>query len=433
MVLKRKSCNLQTSDETAVHSTVAFVLKGYPRLSETFIAQEILALEQRGLDILIVSLRQPTDRSRHPIHKEIRAGILYLPEFPAREPSRVQKAWSWARRQPNYRVARNQWLRDLRRDWSLARTRSFAQSLVLAHEAPAQLTRLHAHYIHTPASVTRYAAMVLDVPWSCSAHARDIWTAPDWDKKEKLDDLDWLVTCTAVGEKHLTTLAGDPRRVELVYHGLDFGRFPLAGNKQGTSDGSSKNKTVSLISVGRAVEKKGYGCLLDALARLPKHLHWHFTHIGDGALLPALKSQAKKLAIDDRITWMGAQPQDRVIESYRAADMFVLANCVAQDGDMDGLPNVMMEAQSQGLACVSTELSAIPELIEDGITGVLVPPDDEYALSSALARVISNPSLRAQLGKAGLGRVREKFSHHQGVEQLAAKFGLATTRRRMRA
>jgi glycosyltransferase involved in cell wall biosynthesis len=408
-----------------VPSTVAFVLKGYPRLSETFIAQEILALEQHGLDILIVSLRQPTDRRHHPIHEEISAPVLYLPEFPARELVRIFKAWWQGRRQPNYRAARNQWLKDLRREWSIARARAFAQSLVLAHEAPVQLTRLHAHYIHTPASVTRYAAMLLEKPWSCSAHARDIWTAPDWDKKEKLDDLDWLVTCTAFGHKHLSGLASDPEQVELVYHGLDFDRFPQPSRKTDSPDGSSEANPARIISVGRAVEKKGYGCLLGALARLPKHLHWHFTHIGDGALLPALKRQAEELAINDRITWMGAQPQDTVIEGYRAADLFVLANCVAHDGDMDGLPNVMMEAQSQGLTCVSTELSAIPELIEDGVTGVLVPPDDEQALSSAIMRVISDPVLRARLGEAGLGRVREKFSHEQGVEQLAQKFGLA--------
>jgi glycosyltransferase involved in cell wall biosynthesis len=408
-----------------VLSTVAFVLKGYPRLSETFIAQEILALEQRGLDILIVSLRQPTDRRRHPIHDEIQAPVLYLPEFPAREPLRVLKAWWRGRGRPNYRAARNLWLRDFRRDMSLARARSFAQSLVLALEAPAQLTRLHAHYIHTPASVTRYAAMLLDLPWTCSAHARDIWTTPDWEKREKLDDLEWLVTCTAFGRKHLAGLARDPKRVELVYHGLDFDRFPRPDHVASNRDGSSKTKRVSIVSVGRAVEKKGYGTLLEALACLPKNLHWRFIHIGDGVLLPALKRRAETLNINDRITWMGAQPQDEVIESYRSADMFVLANCVAHDGDMDGLPNVMMEAQSQGLACVSTELSAIPELIEDGVTGLLVPPDEELPLAEALGRLISDPDLRARLGEAGFRRVRARFSCEQGVETLARKFGLA--------
>ena len=402
-------------------------------MSETFIAQEILALEQRGLEILIVSMRQPTDTQTHPIHKEISASVLYLPEFLVREPARVMRAWRNGRRRSGYRAARNQWLKDLRRDVSLPRFRSFFQALVLAHETPANLERVHAHYLHTPASVSRYAAGLLELPWSCSAHARDIWTTPEWDKSEKLDDLDWLVTCTGYGHKHLADLARDPARVDLVYHGLDFARFPPARSGDSAQDGGSDNATVTILSVGRAVEKKGYECLLDALASLPRHLHWRFIHIGFGPLLPKLQSKANALGIGKQVTWMGAQSQKKVIESYRNADLFVLANCVAEDGDMDGLPNVMMEAQCQGLACISTRLSAIPELVEDGVTGVLVPPDESKPLAAAIERLISDPDLRASLGAAGSNRVREKFSHEQGVEQLAEKFGLGKRRARMRA
>lgn len=407
--------------------SVAFILKGYPRLSETFIAQEILALEKLGLDILLVSLRQPTDAQRHPIHDEIKAPVIYLPEFPLKEPIRVLRAWWGMRGRSGYRAARNQWLKDLRRDISAPRMRSFPQSLVLACEAPAQLARIHAHFLHTPASVARYAAMVLQLPWSCSAHARDIWTTPDWEKSEKLDDLDWLVTCTAVGHKHLASLAPDPKRVELVYHGLDFDRFPSSTQTRNTSDGSHDNKPVVILSVGRTVEKKGYGCLLEALARLPKHLHWRFVHIGFGPLLRKLQKRAEELSIAEHIIWMGAQPQDEVIGHYQSADIFVLANCVAADGDMDGLPNVLMEAQSQGLVCVSTNLSAIPELIEDGVTGILVPPDQAEPLSTALEQMISQPKLRKRMGDAGSMQVRKYFSHERGVDQLAYKFRIAKT------
>jgi glycosyltransferase involved in cell wall biosynthesis len=419
-----KSYGLPSGDRTEMSSTVAFVLKGYPRLSETFIAQEILALEQCGLDILIVSLRRPTDRQCHPIHKEIQAPVIYLPEFPGREPMRVLRAWWRWRGRPGYRAARALWLRNLRRGPSFARARSFGQALVLAHEAPPHVVRFHAHFLHTPASVARYAGMLLDLPWSCSAHARDIWTTPDWEKSEKLEDVDWLVTCTAVGHQHLTGLARDSGRVELVYHGLDFDRFPEHDIAVDPNDGSGETAPVVLLSVGRAVEKKGYGTLLGALTRLPKRLHWRFVHIGDGPLLPALRRKAKALGIDGRVTWLGAQPQQTVIENYRAADLFVLASLVAGDGDRDGLPNVIMEAQSQGLACVSTKLSAIPELIEDGVTGLLVPPDEEERLAAALAQLIADPDLRARLGANGFRRVRERFSHKQGVDRLARKFGL---------
>lgn len=407
-------------------ASVAFVLKGYPRLSETFIAQEVRALEQWGLDIVIMSLRRPTDVERHPIHREIKAPVVYLPEFVCREPLRVFRAWLAIRWRPGYRAARAQWLRDCRRGPAIARLRGFFQALVLAHELPLRVTRLHAHYLHWPASVARYAAMLLGLPWSCSAHARDIWTTPKWEKREKLRDVDWLVTCTAVGRRHLAGLADRADGIELVYHGLDFGRFPEPRLRAIARIGGSESAPAVILSVGRAVEKKGYATLLGALSRLPRHLHWRFVHIGGGPLLPALRRQAEGLGIDDWITWLGAQAHDTVVENYRTADIFVLASQVAGDGDRDGLPNVLMEAQSQGLPCVSTNLSAIPELIEDGVTGLLVPSNSDQLLAAALARLIADHELRAKLAAAGCKRVRERFSHHRGLDQLARRFGLSS-------
>ncbi len=199
-----------------------FVLKGYPRLSETFIAQEIRALEQRGLDIRIASLRNPTDRKTHAIVGEIKASVDYLPEYLYQEPLRVFRAWRKAQRLPGYAKALTAWLADLKRDISPNRGRRFGQALVLAAELPPTVTRIHAHFLHTPASVARYAAMMTGRPWSVSAHAKDIWTSPEWEKREKLADCDWLVTCTAAGAAHLRALSASPDKVTLVHHGLDL-------------------------------------------------------------------------------------------------------------------------------------------------------------------------------------------------------------------
>src|SRR5581483_9240625 len=135
--------------------------------------------------------------------------------------------------------------------------------------------------------------------------------------------------------------------------------------------------------------------------------------------------QAAALGLAERVTWLGAQAHDAVLQHYRAADLFVLASRIAGDGDRDGLPNVLMEAQSQGLACVATAVSAIPELIRPEQTGLLVPPRDPPALAAALERLIGDPDLRARLGAAGRQRLIETFSHHHGIDQLAALFGLA--------
>lgn len=407
---------------------VAFVLKGYPRLSETFIAQEILALERLGMDIALFSLRRPSTTKRHPVHDEIRAVPVYLPEYLYQEPRRVFAAWQAVRKLPGYRRARAVWLGDLRRDPTPNRIRRFGQALVLAHELAPQVSRIHAHFLHTPGSVARYGAMMRGLPWSCSAHAKDIWTLSEWEKREKLADCDWLVTCTQANVEHLSPLAANPGRIDLVYHGLDFDRFPEPEAARPERSGRQADDPVTLLSVGRAVDKKGYRGLLKALAKIPANLHWRLVHIGDGPLLEKLKRQAERDGIGGRITWMGAQPQATVLQQYRAADIFVLNCRISRDGDRDGLPNVLMEAQSQGLACLSTGISAIPELIEDGVTGRLVAADDGLALAEELENLIVDPELRRRLGTAGMKNVRANFSLHGGIARLVEKFNCAAAK-----
>jgi len=403
---------------------VAFVLKGYPRLSETFIAQEILALEQLGLGIEIVSLRHPTDRTAHPVHGQIRAPVRYLPEYLRDEPRRVFDAWRRVRRLPAYRAARRVWLADLVRDPTPNRIRRFGQALVLAAELAPDMHHLHAHFLHTPASVARYAAMLRGLPWSISAHAKDIWTTPAWEKREKLGSARWAVACTHSGVAHLAGLAPSPDTVTLCYHGLDLDRFappPLGDSK---ADGSDPARPVIVLSVGRAVEKKGYDDLLAALALLPPGLAWRFVHIGGGALAKRLKRQARRRGLGHRIEWRGARPQPEVLAAYREADLFVLAAKIGKDADRDGLPNVLMEAQSQRLACVATRLPGIAELIDDGRTGELVPPGDPPALAAALGALIRDPARRTRLAAAGEARVRREFDMRNGIGVLAALFGL---------
>jgi len=402
--------------------SIAIVLKGYPRLSETFIAQEILGLEKQGLDLKLISLRHPTDKTRHPIHDEIKAPVTYLPEYLLSEPLRVIKGWWWSRRQPGYSAAFKVFIKDLKRDLTFNRIRRFGQALVLARELPKSVGWLYAHFLHTPASVTRYAGVINELNWSCSAHAKDIWTSPAWDLSEKLDDMNWLATCTQSNVDYLKTLTKFPDRVSLVYHGLDFTRFPTGKKPLSLRDGLDATQPVQILSVGRAVEKKGYRFLLHALSMLPIHLHWQFIHIGGGDELTLLNSLAGDLKIGDRIRWLGAKPQNDVLKMYRDADIFVLASIIGKNGDRDGLPNVLMEAQSQGIACISTSISAIPELIIDGETGLLVDQGDADELCQGLEKLITKPTYRQQLGGAGFKRVTSGFSCEQGIENLANRF-----------
>jgi len=377
---------------------VAFVLKGYPRLSETFIAQEIAALERRGLEIMIVSLRHPTDARRHPVHDEIRAALLYLPEYLYQEPLRVLRAWLQQRKTKGYAEAKRAWLRDLARDPTPNRIRRFGQALVLAGELPADVRRLHAHFLHTPASVTRYAALLKGLAWTGSAHAKDIWTTPEWEKREKLASCEWLVTCTEANHAHLSALAPKDR-VELVYHGLDFSRFPSV-EKSASNDGE---KPVVILSVGRLVEKKGTDVLLEALARLPRELNWRLVHVGGGPLKEKLERLSLALGIAKRVQWRGARTQTELLAEYRAADLFTLASRVARD---------------------ATRVSGIPELIDDGSTGLLVEPEAPEKLAQALEALIRDPARRRSLGEAGRRKVREKFGLDGNIVRLAQRFGL---------
>jgi len=401
---------------------LAIVVKGWPRLSETFIAQELVALEEAGLRFDIWSLRHPTDTKTHPLHDRLNAQVRYLPEYLRDDPARVSAAREAAQAMPGYAQALDAFERDLSRDDTPNRKRRFGQACVMAHELPADTRGIYAHFLHTPSSVARYAAILRGLPWSFSAHAKDIWTSPEWELREKLNPAThgaaFGATCTAFGAEHLRDLAADPKRIDLVYHGLDLSRFPDAPARavRGATD------TFQMMSVGRMVEKKGFDNLIDALALLPKTLDWHWTHIGGGTLSDEMKARAQTHGINDRITWRGACDQPEVIAEMRKADLFVLPSRIAKDGDRDGLPNVLMEAASQKLPILSTPVSAIPEFIDSGTSGIL-SDDAPTALAQAMQDFSADPELGPRLAEAAHKRLHAEFTMAPGIAHLYQRFG----------
>ncbi len=403
---------------TSQDPKLAVLVKGWPRLSETFIAQELVALQEAGHQFDIWSLRHPTDTKRHPLHDRFKGQVHYLPEYLYQEPQRVWAARAIAQRLPGYAEAYRVWRQDLRRDPTHNRIRRFGQACVLAAELPEATQALYAHFMHTPSSVARYAAIMRGVPWSFSAHAKDIWTSPEWEKREKLQAAThgaaFGATCTAIGAAHLRELADDPTRVDLIYHGLDLARFPSPPDRKlRTADGP-----FHMISVGRLVEKKGFDRLINALALLPETLDWHWTHIGGGALGDVLRDRVTAAGIADRISWKGACDQPEVIEAMRAADLFVLPSRIAEDGDRDGLPNVLMEAASQLLPILSTPVSAIPEFISSGTHGIL-SDDDPKALADAVLALASHPEATAKMARAAYDRLLAEFRMDPGIARLS--------------
>ena len=397
---------------------IAIAMKGYPRLSETFIAQELLGLQRLGLPFAIWSLRHPTDGARHMMHQEITAPLHYLPEYLHDDWPRVLRGIISAFARSSILRLLPVFVRDLARDCTRNRLRRFGQACVMARELPPGTRHLHVHYLHTPASVIRYAALSRGLSWSFSAHAKDIWTTPDWEKREKIADARWGVTCTRDGHAELKRLAGRPDRVALLYHGLDLQRFPAPPEARPPRDGSDPSEPVRFITIGRAVAKKGFDDLLAALAILPAELNWRLVHIGGGEMLAVLKAQADKLGLAARIEWRGAQAQDAVIGALREADLFVLPSKQAENGDRDGLPNVVMEAASQALPIVATDFAGIPEFVQHGREGLLLRPGDVTALAKALDGLSCDPQWRAKLGAAAFDRLRTEFSAQAGLERV---------------
>ena len=400
------------------------VLKGWPRLSETFIAQELKGLEDQGLSFDIWSLRRPYDRLTHPIHGDVQARVRYLPEYLHEEPLRVLRGALSSLIRVGFLPALIAWLGDLARDRSLNRVRRFGQACVLAREA-APVRLLYAHFLHTPGSVARYAAMIRGIDWGFSAHARDIWTIPDWEKREKVRHARFGVTCTDLGWRHLAALAGGRTPVDKIWHGLDLRRFPPPAEPRPPRAGRDEESAVRIVSVGRLVEKKGYRDVLAALADMPDTVHWRFEHIGGGPLQSVLSDYADRLGIGGRVRWRGPAAAGQVLALLREGDVFALGSKVAQDGDRDGLPNVLLEAASQELAIVATRAGAIPEFVAHDETGVLVPPSRPQAMAEALQRLARDPATRLRLGRAARRRLEAAFGVEAGVERVAERIRAA--------
>ena len=209
---------------------------------------------------------------------------------------------------------------DLERDASVNRLRRFGQACVLAHELPADVDWIHTHYLHTPASVARYAALIRGMGWSFSAHAKDIWTTPEWELREKLADAAWGVTCTRANLEYLRSLSAEPKKIHLVYHGLDFSRFPPPPERKARSSGAVHDR------VGRACGGE------EGLCRPAPGAGADRRRAATGAssmpaaapLAKRLKEQAAKLGIADRMIWHGAQDRAFIFAMLKRADLFVL-------------------------------------------------------------------------------------------------------------
>ncbi len=381
---------------------LAYLIKAFPRVSETFILNEILELERQGFDLHIYSMIDPPERLRHKAFEQVRSPITYLPNPLLRSlvavlADHIRPCWRAPRA---YFSALANAIATRDREM----IERFTQAGCLARRlTDAGVCHVHAGFVHSPGSVAWLASIMTGIPFSLASHAKDLYHSPPALLKKKLRASRVVFTCTRYNIKHLERLAdGGTVRVRHAYHGTDLNRFqfgPYAGSKPPV-----------VLAVARLVEKKGLDTLIHACAHLRDRGRDFRCHIvGDGELRNTLAAQIRKLKLEGRVVLEGALDQSEVLAWYRRATIMALPCVVTVNGDRDGIPNVLIEAAACGVPIVTTSVSGIPELIEDGVSGVLVPPHEPLELANALQELLRSPVLREKLRVNARARVVKAF------------------------
>jgi len=401
---------------------LGMILKGYPRISETFISNEIELLEQQGASIRIFSMRQPREAFAHPSIRRIRARADYLPEtllkplprfllhsarLAARSPQAVTAAWTLA-------------LQRYGRSRRLATFKHFFQAALLVDRLlpAAPVAHFHAHFAHSPTSVAFFASRLSGLPFSFTAHAKDIYTSRPDQLADKIDAARFVVTCTQYNQRHLNGLAPQAAgKIHCIYHGIDLGLFANATAQRRPAP------PFEILTVARLTAKKGIATVLNALSLLKDQgLAFSYTLIGDGDDRPKVVAQIKALDLGGRVRLLGTCPHPVVLDHYRRADVFVLGCEVAPNGDRDGIPNVIAESLAMGVPVVATRVSALPEIVGSGIGGLLVPAKDPGAMAGAIRQVLEDGNLREGLITRGRDHVRQVFDNRFWIGKLAELF-----------
>ena len=401
------------SEPTNPATRVGYVLKMYPRFSETFIVSELLAIEAAGTSVDVFSLRPPVDGRFHESLADVRAEVTYLPQA-----SKATEVWSLlAEAQPVLGSLADHL------DELLAATPVDATQAVRLAVAVRQrrITHLHAHFGSAATTVARLAALLSGVPYTFTAHAKDIFhcDVDVADLRRKLEDASAVVTVSDYNLAYLRRTYGSAASsVTRIYNGLDLDRFAF------TAPGGARTPDQGppvIAAVGRLVEKKGFADLLQAVALMvAAGRDVRLDLVGTGPLQEALAEQVDQLGLARHVQLRGALPQGRVRDVVAGASVFAAPCVVSEDGNRDGLPTVLLEAMALGTPCVATPVTGIPEVVVDGVTGLLVPERDPAALATALARLLDDRDLARNLATRARGLVEAEFDVRRQATMLRA-------------
>ncbi|TFD48948.1 colanic acid biosynthesis glycosyltransferase WcaL [Cryobacterium frigoriphilum] len=406
-----------------------YVLKMYPRFSETFIVSEILAREAEGERFAIFSLRPPVDPRFHPELARVAAPVLYIDR-----PAKPSALWSALRDAVEQQPALADGLTRALPELLAADVDDAVQSVILARAAlDAGVTHLHAHFASMATTVARLSSLLTGIPYSFTAHAKDLFHegVDPADIALKLTDAHHTITVSDFNFDYLTRLhPGAVQRLHRVYNGLELDRFPFrsAAVVSAAAGVAGGTPPLRIVAVGRLVEKKGFALLIEAAARLrDSGIALTVSLVGDGELRADLTARITRLNLQAEVRLLGSLPQNEVRAVLAAADVFVAPCVVGADGNADGLPTVILEAMALGVPCVASDVTGIPEVVRDGDTGVLCRSGSVDDLVRALL-ALTEP----QFDVAGMTRrarhlVEEQFDSVRQARSLRALGSRAET------
>jgi len=393
---------------------IGYVVKRFPRVSETFIAQEVLELERHGAEVQILALSENDAPADHAWLRELRAPVRNVSNWsgdPWDELCRRHQQTGGGRGVRRALAT----LLDCPPDRA---RRRLAQGVAIAQISDRdQLDHLHAHFANSPADVALLAHHLSATPFSFTAHAKDIWTNPagpaQW--RRLVRHAEFAVTVSEATRGHLAELVGVrlAPKIRHLYNGVDLRRLHPVGVRR------APGSVPRLLCVARLIEKKGIDVLLDACVLLMRAgVAFEVVVIGDGPLADQLRCRRDALGLENHVDFRGAAAHEEVVGQLHRSAVFVLPCRVAGDGDRDTLPTVLLEAMACGVACVSTHVGGVPEIVEDGVTGRIVPPGNPGQLAAALMPLLQGPMVCEQMGRRGRQRAEQLFDRTRTVARL---------------
>jgi glycosyltransferase involved in cell wall biosynthesis len=398
---------------------VAYVVSRFPKLSETFVLYEILAVEAAGLPVELYPLQRERARTLHPEARRLVERARFAPLLSL---AILRSHAYYLRRRPRAYLRA---LFDLLRcNFGSPRYLGgalafFPKAVHFARQmAESGVTHVHAHFASHPAAVAFVIGRLTGIPYSFTAHGSDLHRDRHM-LREKVAEARFVVAISEFNRRVILDACGAEHagRLEVIHCGIDPAVF------RPTAEPADAAGPLRLVCVGTLHEVKGQRFLIEACGRLVERgIEVCCDLIGDGPDRARLERAARAVGLGERVRFLGSLPREEVAARLRAADVAVVPSVPTRDGRREGIPVALMEAAASAKPVVASRLSGIPEALEDGAEGLLVPPGDVDALAAALAALAADPGRRRRLGAAGRARMLRDFDLDRNARALAMRF-----------